>query len=227
VSSDEVLARLRRIYAAIEATLEDNLTTFVPHIEQNEGHWTRHQDFVGGLTTAELANLAHSVIHSVASFPNHLRRWAKKNGRDASRIDLTIKNCPAIQIIIDLWDNDKHGGARQDGGHSRKAPKIEKVERVLRLATASGPVLDVAEVASRGCAHPLASATGPAESGSSVAVIFTSQGPKQVSGSGSARVVVTAQVVEGDGTFIGDLYELEVKALKTWEGLLKDFGILA
>jgi len=226
-SGDEVLARLSRIYAAIEATLEGDLTNFLPQIVQNEAHFAMHQDFVGGLTPAELSNLAHSVIHNVASLRDHLRGWARESGHDLSRIDETIKSCPPLQIIMDLWDNDKHGGSRRDGGYSGKAPKIEKVERVLRLATGAGSALDVAAVSTRGSARPSVSMTGPAESGSSVAVSFTPQGPRQVSGSGSAHVIVTGQVVDARGTVIGDLYDLEVEALKVWEQVLKDFGILA
>ena len=66
-----------------------------------------------------------------------------------------------------------------------------------------------------------------ANAGSGVAVIFTPQGPKQVSGSGSTEVVITGQVVNAEGVVIGDLCSLELEALKALEQELEDIWILA
>lgn len=191
---DDILARLHRIYAAIDAALEGDLTKFLPQIFQDEKHFAMYQDFVGGLTPAELSNLAHSVIHNVANLRDHLRRWAANNGHNPSRIDQAISHSVPLQIITDLSDNDKHGYPRRDDGYSGKAPKLAEIRRVLRLTNAG--------------------------------VILTPLGPKQVSGSGSTNVIVTGQVVDKHGTIIGDLYDLEVAALKAWEEELKELGIL-
>ena len=147
-----VLARLCRIYAAIDAVLEGDLTKFLPHIFQDEKHFAMYQDFVGGLTVAELSNLAHSVIHNVANLHDHLRRWAAKNGHNPSRIDQVISHSVPLQIITDLSNNDKHGYPPRNAGHSGKAPQLAEIKRVLRLTTA-------------------------AETGSSVMVILTPAGP--------------------------------------------------
>ncbi len=64
---DEVLARLRRIYAAINAVLENDMAAFPPIVKRDNAHVSVHQDFYGELTPAELSNLAHIVIHNVAS----------------------------------------------------------------------------------------------------------------------------------------------------------------
>jgi len=68
--------------------------------------------------------------------------------------------------------------------------------------------------------------TTSAEPGSSVTVVFTRGGPKQVSGSGSTSVVVTGQIVDSAGANIGDLYDLQIEALKAWEEELKELRIL-
>jgi hypothetical protein len=201
MSGDDILARLHRIYAAIDAVLESDLTKFPPHIFQDETHFAMYQDFIGGLTPAELTNLAYSVIHNVANLRDHLRRWAVKNGHNPSRIDQAISRSMPLQIITDLSNNDKHGYPPRNAGHSGKAPQLTEIQRVLCLTTA-------------------------AEAGSSVRVILTSSGPKQVSGSGSTSVAITGQVVDAHGTVIGDLYDIEVEALKAWEQELKDLGIL-
>jgi len=159
------------------------------------------------------------------SLPDHLRRWMKKCGLDPKRVDGIVNGSSVLQVMIDLCNNDKHGYPPRDGGRSGRAPKLEDIQRVLRLATGAGPALDLAMVSSGGRRTPFVSVSGPAEVGSTVAVTFTPLGPK-VSGSGSAYVVVTAKVVDEHGSHIGDLYELEVEALKVWEREMKCLGIL-
>lgn len=195
---DELTPRLGRIYAAIDAVFEGDLTRFPPRLFRNERHFVGYQDFMGGLSDAQIENLAHSVIANIASFGNHLRRWAARNGHDRSRVDQTISSSLALQIITDLWGAEKHGPPR-DGGYSGKAPKLVGVKRTLTLR--AGP-------------------------GATVGVSFGPSGPK-VLGSGTAAVIVSGDVLDSEGTVIGDLYQLEVEALKAWEQELMDIGILS
>lgn len=197
---DELLHRLNRIYAAIDAVFEGDLTRFPPKLFEDEKHFGMYQDFMGGLSDADIENLAQSVIANIASFGNHLRRWAVRNGHDRNRVDETISKSLALQVITDLWDAEKHGPPR-DGGHSGKTPKLVGVRRTLSLRVGG-------------------------EQGSAVGVSFGPSGPK-VSGSGSAAVIVKGEVLDYEGTVIGDLYELEVEALKAWEQELTDIGIFA
>jgi hypothetical protein len=201
MSKDEVLERLHRIYAALDGFVEGDLSKFPPKVLADERGFAMYQDFLGGLSPAQLSNLAHSVIHNVANLQNHVRRWAAKNGKDPNRIDQTGSGSAALQIIKDLSNNDKHGYPPRNGGHSGKVPKLVEVRRVLRLTTA-------------------------AEAGSSVAVILTPAGPKQLSGTGSTAVIVTGQVVDPSGAVIGDLYSLALEALKAWEQELNVLGIV-
>ncbi len=172
---DELLNRLSRIYAAIDSVFEGDLTKVPPLIVEDEKRVMVYQDFMGGLTDAEIENLAQSVIANIASFRDHLRRWAVRNARDKNRADQAISESFALQVITDLWNADKHGPQR-NGGHSGKAPKLVEVNRVLRLSVGG-------------------------KQGSSVGVAFGPSGPKVV-GSGSAAVVVTGQVVDSEGAVI-------------------------
>ena len=45
-------------------------------------------------------------------------------------------------------------------------------------------------------------------------------------GDGTAKAVVTGDVVDNDGNRIGDLYEIANKVVEAWEVLLVDFGLL-
>lgn len=204
MSNNEVLERLHRIYAiyaAVNAVEEGDLGKFAPMIFQDEHHIAIYQNFVGGLTPAELSNLAHSVIHNLANLHDHLRRWARNNGHDPQRIEDAISNSASLQIIIDLSNNDKHGYPPWKGGRSGKAPKLVDVTRDLRLTTAP-------------------------EAGSYVVVTLTPSGLKQVSGTGSTSVIIIGQVVDSNGAVIGDLYQIELEALGAWEEVLNRLGIL-
>lgn len=202
MSRDEILYRLDRIYTSIDAVFEGDLAQFRPSMREDENHFVMYQDFIGGLTPAELSNLAHSVIHNIANLQDHLRHWARQNGEDLTKVDVVVSDSDSLKTIMDLSNNDKHGYPPRGGGLSGKAPTLREITRVLRLSTGG-------------------------ERGSGVAVILTPEGPKQrVTGSASSGGVVTGQVVDSQGRVIGGLYDLEVEALKAWEQALKDFGIL-
>jgi hypothetical protein len=39
-------------------------------------------------------------------------------------------------------------------------------------------------------------------------------------------VIITGQIVDSNAAMIGDLYNVELKALDAWERMLKELGIL-
>ncbi|MBA5872237.1 MAG: hypothetical protein GDA68_19900 [Nitrospira sp. CR2.1] len=198
---DELLDRLHRCYAAIDAAVEGDLSKFPPKIIAGEKQFGLYQDFLDGLTEPQISNLAHTLIHNIANLRDHLRRWAGKNGLDQKDIERTIAGCAALQMIIDLSNNDKHGYPSRDGGHSKRSPKLLDVKRVLRMS--AGPV-----------------------AGLGIAIVFMPTGPKQIaSGGGFSQVLVTGSVVDGSGAPLGDLYELGIEALKAWERQFAAFGI--
>lgn len=202
MGNDDVLDRLYRIYAALDTTIEGDLSKFPPKVVSNERGFSMYQDFLGGLKPPQLLNLAHSVIHNIANLYDHLRRWMAKNGKDPKSVDQIVERYPALQLIRDLSNNDKHGYPPRNGGHSGKAPKLTNVNRVLKLTTGTAP-------------------------GSGVMVVFTPQGPKQtVTGGGGSAVVVTGTVVDAQSAALGDLHDIEVEALKAWEQELRSLGVL-
>jgi len=46
-----------------------------------------------------------------------------------------------------------------------------------------------------------------------------------ISGDGSAKAIITADVVDKDGHPLGDLFEIEERCIKAWESLLVEFGL--
>ena len=200
---DELLNRLSRIYAAIDSVFEDDLTKFPPTVVEDENRVVIRQDFKGGLSDAEIENLAQSVIANIASFRNHLRIWAARNDHDRNRVDQAFSESLALQVITDLWNAFNHSGPPRNRGYSAKAPRLLEVNRVFRFSGGDGP-RSVVVLSSPGALPPTMS----------------------VSSSGSTGIVITGKVVGSDGAFIGDLHKLEVEAIEAWEQVLGEFEIL-
>ena len=200
---DDLLQRLSLIYTAIDLVFEADLTKFPPTVIEDEDRVVMRQDFRGGRSDAEIENLARSVIANIASFRNHLRRWAAQNDRDQNRVDQAFSESFPLQVITDLWNAFNHSGPPRDGGHSGKAPKLVDVNPLFRWSGGEAP-RSVVVLSSPGAPAPTMS----------------------VSSSGSTGVVITGKVVDSDGAFIGDLHKLEVEAIEAWDQVLREFEIL-
>lgn len=199
---DAILQRIRRIYAAIGSIEEDDPQKLKATVIQTDKIKAVFQDFRGGFSDDDLSNQAHSVIHNIANLRDHLRRWASHNDQDKNKVDKAVDNCPELQIIKDLSNNDKHGYPPRDGGHSGKCPQLIEINRVMRLQT-------------------------QAKNGSMIAMTVGAGGVPTFIGDGTAKAVVTGDVVDNDGNRIGDLYGIANKAVEAWESLLVDYGLLA
>lgn len=201
MTNDELQARLQRIYAALDAILENDIGKAQPIVRSDERIIVFSQDFRGGLSDAEMENIAHSFIHNLANLRDHIWRWMIKNGRDPKQINTFISANLPVAIIQDLSNNDKHGYPPRNGGFSGKSPKLVNVCRIMQLSTGTEP-------------------------GSSVVVTFTPFSEQRVVGSGSATLIITGEVLDARGNVIGDLHVIQNDALKAWEGLLQSLGLL-
>ncbi|OAI39397.1 hypothetical protein AYO40_05815 [Planctomycetaceae bacterium SCGC AG-212-D15] len=199
---DEVTQRIERIYAAIDASMERDPTKFPAKIAIQEGIFIgMWQDFSCGESEAQLSNIAHSVIHNIANLQDHLRKWAAHNGKDRERVDAIVKATPALKIIKDLSDRDKHGGPRRDGGSSGLEPRLEYIRRVMLLRTKPEPNSEV------------------------LMTVNLATGETQFGGDGSASAVVTAEVRDKGNNLIGELVDFQHAAVEGWEALLREYGV--
>lgn len=198
--NEELLAKVRRMYAALGETIEDDLSKFTPTVLRTEEWTVIVQDFSGGLAPEQISNIAHSSIYNIATLADHLRKWARKNGHDVARIDAAIAGSLQLQVIIDLSNADKHGYPSRDRGKSGRFPKLAEVKRVMRLSSGRR-----------------------ANSGASVQL--TPPFTPVIVGSGRADGVITGTIVDGSGALIGDLHQFMNEAMVSWEALLHEFGL--
>jgi hypothetical protein len=202
MTQDELLNRLHRIYASVKVTAEFNMTKLPSKIICSREVVGIYQNFTGELSDSDIANAAQSVIHNIASLQDHLKKWAADNGKHKTKVDDTFAQSLDLQIIKDLWVNDKHGyHPRKEDGWSHKLPKLQNIHRQMRLTTQN-------------------------KAGSFVTMVIGSGGVPNIVGDGSACAVITGDVVDKDGKPLGDLFDIEQRAVEVWESLLQDYGVL-
>ncbi len=199
---DTIRKRISRIYAAIGEIEETDPQKLKAAMIQTENIKVVFQNFRSGYSDDDLSNQAHTAIHNIANLRDNLRRWAANNGHDTHRVDAVVNNCFDVQVIQDLSNNDKHGYPLRDGGRSKKFPQLTEINRVIRLQTQE-------------------------KKGSMIAMTIGPGGVPRFHGDGTAKAVVTGNVVDNVNERIGDLYEIATKAVEAWEGLLVDFGLIA
>lgn len=199
--SEELENRLKRVYAALDATLEYDINKTLPVVHSDSAHIRITQDFMGSLTDSDVENLAYSIIHNLANLCDHTRGWLIKNGKAPQQVDQFISANQAVAIINDLSNNDKHGYPPRNRGFSGKAPKLDKLRRVMRISSGATP-------------------------GSGMGYFISPSGEQTLVGSGSAPLIITGAIQDAEGNSIGDLHSIQVEALNAWEGLFCTLGLI-
>jgi len=198
--SDELILRIQRIYEAINAVVETDMSKLKPKIIKDDKRIGFYQDFTGGRSGAEIENNAHILIYNVANLKDHLRKWADNNGKDKAKVNAAFRSSQALKIIKDLSNNDRHGYDPSKKGNSRKSPRIDNINTIMRMTTKP-------------------------EKGSFTGLTLNRQGVPKIIGDGSAKVIITGDILDRDGNKIGDLYETLLKAISDWEKVLREFGV--
>ena len=198
---NDISQRINRIYAAIGAVEESDPKKLRAAIVETDKIKAVDQDFRSGLSDEELSNQAYLLIYNIANLGDHLLQWAAQNGHDKNKVHEALDRSFELQIIKDLSNRDKHGYAPRNGGNSGRSPRLTEINRVMRLQT-------------------------QAKEGSMIMMTIGPGGIPEFIGDGSARAVVTGQIVDNSDNLIGDLYDFVTKAVEVWEKVLVDFGLI-
>lgn len=198
----DLKGRIARLSAAVNQTIEKDLTKLPAKFASGKDGFSILQDFSGGKSDATLANELHSAIALIAGLEYFLQRWAAQNGKSAEHVRETFRQSTDLQIIHDLWNSEKHAESLQGGrDRSGRGPRLADIHRALKITPGSRP-------------------------GSWVSIGMGPQGIPVASGDGSARAVLTGEVIDRYGSKIGDIDDIVARAIRQCEQLLVDFGLL-
>jgi hypothetical protein len=159
-----------------------------------------YQNFSGGRSNAQIENNAHILIYNVANLKEHLRRWADNSGKDKAKVNAAFRGSQALRIVKDLSNNDRHGYDPTKKGNSGISPRIDKINTIMQMTT-----------------RP--------EKGSFIGLTLNRQGRPKIIGDGSAKVIITGDILDRNGNKVGDLHETLLKAINDWEIVLAEFGV--
>ncbi len=192
---DDLQRRLDRVYAAIGETATREPAKLKPTVKQQAG--TIAISFDGGLSEAQIENAAMHAVFAVGHLPDHMRKWARKNGKDPKSMNRAIGRSQALRVVIDLANVDKHGDHDRGGGLSGLRPRVTDLTRALRLGGGPEP--------------PSMTLIGP-------------NGPEV---QGDVSAVICGTVRDSSGKYIGQLDQILSDALKVLESLLEGWQFAA
>lgn len=199
MDGSDLVGRLERVYASLEAAMEADLALFKPKVVVNEKELAIYQDFVGDLSEADVQNAAFGLIHNIANLRDNVSRWAEDNSQSFDGGTFIAQHL-SLCLIQDLSNADKHGFPLKRKRWSGRSPLITDLRQVMRIVT-------------------------PGDGGVTV-VTFTTQGPK-LAGQGKAYVAITGRIVDGErDEDLGDLLDTCNQGLSKWEAQLSEFGVL-
>jgi len=197
---DKLDLRIRRIHHALGQLQDSDLSLIACERGVTaDGYRYFEVDFSKGTTEEGLANLVQSVIANIASIRDHLKAWCRKNGKDFEGDNLINTNRD-VAIIHDLWNLDKH--AQPNRSRSGHYPIIRNLTRSLNLSTGTAPGSYALFTIDPRTGEPRTEAPG-----------------------GAAKLVINGDIVDEQGTQLGDLETICKSATVAWEQTLIRAGV--
>lgn len=199
--SSQLIGRIRRIYAAIGEAVASDPSQFKSVTRRVEGNlYVSSVSFDGGLSNDQMQNIIYSAVHNVANLRDHLKKWARQNGKGTDVVDRTVDGSLELKVIIDLSNRDKHGGSPRDGGVSGLSPDLTRFRRGLVAGAHKG------------------------DEEASVTIECFTEAP-QVQFRGGACVLTSADIVDASGQVVGDVMSFMEAGVSQWEQALALYGV--
>ena len=199
---EDIYERIQDLYTALGDVDDSNLVKYSGVTLVGEKSALHVNNFRGGTTDSQLRNYLQQLVSQIAHLEYHLCRWATRNGRSKDRVEWWFKNNHELCIIHDLSNNTKHGYPRRSGrNRSKDSPRLVGVERYMQLRP-----------------------NARKNSYSQIQIPFGRSPIK--SGDGRASIVTNGRVVREDGSLIGDLHEMMLKAVESLEQLMEEIGCI-
>ena len=200
MTDEDLVFRIKRIYAAIGAMEERDFSKLPGEVTIADGQLHVFQDFTGGRKPEDISNDAHIVIHNLNGLRDHLKTWARRNGKDPSVVEQTYKSSKSLSLIGKLCDVEKHGKKSRSGSRPDENLKLVNLNCVMSLST-GGP------------------------DGSVIAMTFGADGRPVVRG-GAAKMIITGDIQDEDGAKVGEFHHVAHAAEAECTNLAKRLGAL-
>jgi hypothetical protein len=195
---NDLNARLKRLGLALGRQYELDIKSNVKVVREVEGNVHKIGFSFGNLNELESTERILNVINNIASLKDHLKNALKKNKKNPQLVEDMIDNSYSWKLLLDLWNQDKHGAPLKKMNRSKKNPKIIDVNQGL--------------VIQRG--------------GSSASVTFEiTENEASYSSSQNAAVAISGSIVDESGNFLISVENMFREALTELELFMKTEGL--
>ena len=193
--------KIRQMHAALAGLATDDLSTIQPQFGEVDGCYYTKVDFNQDSDEIALANAASLLITNIASMKDHLKVWCNKQGV-AFHGDALINSNQAVALIHDLWNIDKHAELNTPprSGHT---PKLKDIRKNLSISTGTA--------AGDGAFFSMDPRTGKITTGTA--------------GGGSVQLALVAQIIDENGSVLGDFTNICTQAVDEWAKALSSAGV--
>ena len=194
---NDVNLRLKRLYLSIDEQYEsDVLQHMQTKTERKEGSkFTVTIDFKAKHNEDETINTINSIIAGLANLKDHLMSKLELQGGNLQDIENEINQDVPLQLILDLNNQEKHGYPLKKTRRSKKDPKI------INISKGISP-------------RPGVQATA-----------FIRDPITGAGATDNMAIVITAEVIDGQGNSLYYLSDLINKSLKSWEAIIVKYNL--
>jgi hypothetical protein len=131
---NDINSRLKRIYSAIGKQTEHDVSSNVKQVFEKSGDEYGVGVVFGKRDETELQNIAFGIINTIASLKDHLKTKIKANGGNPKSVENMINGSIELMLIMDLWNQDKHGYPLTKNNRSKKNPRVVNFTQGLTMS---------------------------------------------------------------------------------------------
>lgn len=192
-------SRLKRLNLALDKSYELNIKSQVKISRKVSGDIHEIGFSFGAMEETEMVEKIFNVINNIASLKDHLKNKLESVRKDPTAVEDMINNSKTLSLILDLWNQDKHGYPLKKTNRSNLNPQIINVNQGLVISNSSNKA--------------------------SVSFRITQDSASYTS-SENAAIAISGEVVDGSGKFIISVENMFRQATADLEGFLETQGLL-
>lgn len=195
--------RLNRLYAGLQRTAPTSIDAIPLKVWRTDKSLRVLHDFSGGQSPDDIRDALTQIVHHIAHVKDPLKKHLGEKAKGPSKVERFINGSPALKVVIDIANREKHGYPSDYPSRSGHDPFLGDVGRGLQLKT------------------------GGLQGSSAVYTIDpkTSKPKVITTGGASGAVVYWGDVRDKNSARLGDILDFCNDAIADWERLFGDLGI--
>ncbi len=196
---NDLNSRLKRLSLALDKRYELDIKPQVNISRKVSGNIHEVDFSFGAMDETEMIERIFSVINNIAGLKDHLKNKLESIGKNPKLVEDMINGSRTLSLILDLWNQDKHGYPLKKTNRSKLNPQIVNVDQGLVISNSSNKA----------------------------SVSFTiTEDNASYSSSENAAIAISGEVIDGSGKFIISVENMFRQAIVDLENFLKTQSLL-